>query len=121
MTVDVKVSVKKDDTTNSRSSMTHDEAMQLCNLMGSNDAENGGGPLPDTLLREMPSFDFGDGHSLSTEDDCDMSMEMSGNHYLQVENQGYDMLDFIRSESLPLELGGEEAFPDFGSDFHELS
>lgn len=119
MTVDVKVSVKKDD----KSSMTHDEAMRLCNLMGNSDSfspkNKGSGdqdvPLADSLLRELPSFDLSDHHSLSTEDD-ELSRNFASSGVLNNGNQEDGILDMIRGELLPLELGGDESsFPDFAS------
>ena len=113
VTVDVEVRVKKD----TKGSMTHDEALRLCNLMGndSSDQVGGhGGPTADTLLREMPSFDFGDFHSLSADDDDDLSRELTVDGLMNgVENQEGNIFDLIRSELLPMEFGGEEAFPDF--------
>ena len=117
VTVDVKVSVKKDD----KSSMTHDEAMRLCNLMGNNasSANNDIGgdrevPLGDTLLQELPSFDYGDHHSLSSEGDVDSRREISINGLLhQAEYQEDNILELVRGDLQPLELGGEEPFDDF--------
>lgn len=119
VTVDVKVSVKKDD----KSSMTHDEAMRLCTLMGKSDylgkKNVGSGDhkvLPaDSMLRELPSFDLSDHHSLSTEDD-ELNRNIASSGILNHGNQEDCFLDMIRDELLPFDLGGDESsFPDFAS------
>mmetsp|Transcript_7583 Transcript_7583/g.16519 ORF Transcript_7583/g.16519 Transcript_7583/m.16519 type:complete len:463 (+) Transcript_7583:343-1731(+) len=114
VTVDVQVRVKKEE----KSKMTHDEAMRLCNLMG-NDSPGqkyGQGPLEDTLLSGIPSFDMGDHHSLCTENDGDMSQFNIDCLINEVENPEENVLDLIRGELLPLELGEEDSFPDFPGD-----
>lgn len=124
VTVAVNVSVKKEDTAcNTQQSihrprraslsektsggMSHDEALRLCTLMGSPPAATKQ-TLPDTLLREMPSFDFADHHSLSTEDG-DLSRDMAVDGILDhVDSQEDNILDLIG-----INLGEEDGFPDF--------
>ena len=90
-----------------RGNLTHDEAMRICNLMESpgKRSHQYEVQLNDHLLREMPSFDFADHHSLSTEDG-DMSRELSPRDYLG--NSEDNFLDLIRSD---LDYG-EELFSD---------
>jgi hypothetical protein len=95
-----------------KDNLTHDEAMRICTLMESPrkkthhkyEVEHN-----DQLLREMPSFDFADHHSLSTEDG-DIKRELSPRDFIgQDENIGDNILDLIRSD---LGYGEEELFPD---------
>lgn len=87
------------------SDVTHDEAMRVAHVMGfdtpdqtsSKDTEHDE-QLHDTLLREMPSFDLSDVHSLSHED------VMAGDDH---------MLDLIGKELIPWEIGGDGTLPDF--------
>ncbi len=88
--------------------LTHDEAMRICTLMESpgKRSHQYEAQLNDHLLREMPSFDFADHHSLSTEDG-DMGRELSPRDYLGHSED--NLLDLIQSE---LDYGEEELFPD---------
>ena len=90
-----------------RGNLTHDEAMRICNLMESpgKRSHQNEVQLNDHLLRDMPSFDFADHHSLSTEDG-DMSRELSPRDYLGHSEDNF--LDLIRSD---LDYG-EELFSD---------
>jgi len=103
-------------TLSEKGEMTHDEAIRLCTLMGKDSpgkmCDQYERPLNDTLLQAMPSFDFDDYHSLSTEDDGDLSREIQAHDLFdQVENQDENnVLDMFRSELLPLEE--EEPFHD---------
>lgn len=95
-----------------KSNMTHEDAMQLYSHLhtpGMNRHSDYAAPLNDTLLQEMPSFDFGDHHSLSTEDgDTNSECVVDG-----ILGQVEDHLDLIRGDHLlPLELGEDNAFPD---------
>ncbi|KAL7552614.1 hypothetical protein ACHAWF_015851, partial [Thalassiosira exigua] len=116
VTVDVKVSVRKEEATGG-SSMTHDEAMRLCHLVGKdspgqNRGDQHGGTFPaDSLLSNIPSFDFGEQHSLSSQDAGDMSQDMANADTIlqRGENQD-DILDLIRGEMFPLGLGEDDTF-----------
>ncbi|KAL7541630.1 hypothetical protein ACHAXR_011082 [Thalassiosira sp. AJA248-18] len=126
VTVDVKVSVKKEDKSSTfenknmdkkgieiKSTMTHAEAMRLASLMGNNATTDaifnglGGEQLNDTLLKDVPSFDFGDHHSLSTEDGVDFGSQITGDGFFRQDGSPQDF-DLIRSDLLPLEIGGDE-------------
>lgn len=103
--------------------MTHDDAMQLYTQLRNNESpgkmsihrdsftcvKDHVAPLNDTLLQEMPSFDFGDHHSLSTEDGDTNSECVVDGILGQFENQN-GILDLIRGELLP--LGEDDGFPD---------
>lgn len=104
--------------TNGNGNMTHDEAIQLCTLMDSpgkidhgcseHGVEASRPPVitNDTLLQEMPSFDFGDHHSLFSDNgNCDStSQELSNDDLLdQDEYQEYNIMDLIRGDH-PLDL-----------------
>lgn len=105
------------------STMTHDEAMRICTLMGSPGKRSYQEILPGSdLLQNVMSFDFADHHSLSTEDG-DMNRGLGSDSLLdeveaheeqfihdQATKHDDNMLDL--SELLPLELGEGDAFPD---------
>lgn len=107
-----KVETSPTKNTSERDNLTHDEAMRICTLMESpgkkcqhkNEVQHN-----DQLLQEMPSFDFADHHSLSTEDG-DMRRELSSRDFIgHDETIGDNILDLIRSD---LGYGEEELFPD---------
>jgi len=83
-----------------KTSMSHDEALHLCDLIG-NDAPAQAcrheQPQVDPLLCGIPSFDdFGDHHSLSSEDNADSSEEISFKDLMsEVENQGDNFFDLF--------------------------
>lgn len=103
--------------------MTHDEAIRICNLMGSPGKKCFYEVPGNDLLQSVMSFDFADHHSLSSEHgDVNRDLgsdslldeveahEESCRHHDQVAKHDDTMLDF--SELLPLELGDGDAFPD---------
>jgi hypothetical protein len=113
----VNVNVKKVDespakNTSEKDNLTHDEAMRICSLMespGKKSHHKYEVQHTDQLIHEMPSFDFADHHSLSTEDG-DIKRELSPRDFIgQDENIGDNILDLIRSD---LDYGEEELFPD---------
>ncbi len=91
-----------------RDHMTHDDAMRICTLMESpgKRSHQHEVQLNDHLLTEMPSFDFADHHSLSTED-ADVSRELSPRDYLGHSED--NLFDIIQSD---LGYAEEELFPD---------
>ncbi len=104
------------------SSMTHDEALRICTLMGS-PCKKGFHETPaNDFLQNVMSFDFADHHSLSTEHgDMDRDLgsdslldevEAHEEHFVrdQAAKHGDNMLDL--SDLLPLELGDGNDFPD---------
>lgn len=102
-------------------SMTHDEAMRICSLMGSPGKKCSQESPANDLLQNVMSFDFEDHHSLSTEHGdmnrgigCDSlldEVEADGEHFMNDQGAKHDnMLDL--SELLPLELGDGDAFTD---------
>lgn len=74
--VDVHVRTEREHKTG----MTHDEALRLCDLIGSDaPAEACGHEEPQMdLLCGIPSFDFGDHHSLSTENHAELEFSFEG-------------------------------------------
>ncbi len=117
LNLNTNVNVTKVDASPTRSpservNLTHDEAMRISNLMespGKKSHHKYEVQLSDQLLHELPSFDFADHHSLSTEDG-DMSRELSPRDFHgQNENIVDNILDLIRSD---LGYGEEELFPD---------
>lgn len=100
--------------------MSHDEALQLCDLMGNSTPNESAAdhqasifnmshvvgsttPSADCLLRELPSFDFGDHHSLSSENESELGL-LGQDDVNQEEN---NLMDLIGGEML-LEFGGQE-------------
>ena len=109
------VHVSKDDSSNDgtahsdKMSMSHEEAMRLCAVMESPGKKSQyEAPLNDSLLQEMPSFDFADHHSLSTDDD-DISDQLDVDNLLDEVAHDDNIMNLI-SHSL---LYDEDAsFPD---------
>lgn len=119
------VHVSKDDSSNDdtahsdKMSMSHEEAMRLCAVMESPgkksqylDSPGKKGqyeaPLNDSLLQEMPSFDFADHHSLSTDDD-DISDRLDVDHLLDEVGHDDNIMNLISHSLLHDE---DTSFPD---------
>jgi hypothetical protein len=100
-------------------SMTHDEAMRICTLMGSPGKKGFQYAPANDLLQNVLSFDFVDNHSLSTDhgdihrsDSLLDEVEAQEEKFIhdQASKNNDNILDL--SELLPLELGEGDAFSD---------
>jgi len=120
--VSINVCVTKDDSSNdgtaesNKSGMSHEEAMRLCQMMDSPGKRNSihsqyEAPLNDqhALLKDMPSFDFADHHSLSSESGENMSQQFDVQDLLDQADASEDnMMNFILGE----ETFQDGSFPD---------
>jgi len=100
-------------------SMTHDEAMRICTLMGSPGKKGFQYAPANDLLQNVLSFDFVDNHSLSTDhgdihrsDSLLDEVEAHEEHFIHDQASKHDDNILDLSELLPLELGEGDAFPD---------